>query len=108
MKILTLLIAGLLIWYWWVSQRAKERAREAGRTACKQNQLMFLDESVVLKQTRLKRNRHGHINFYRCYAFEFTSDGAQRYRGKICLLGAHVEQLDMEPHRLPENEDSHH
>lgn len=108
MEILTLTIAGLLAWYGWVSLRTKELARVAGRAACEQQQLLFLDESVVLVRTRIRRNQHGHIGFYRCYAFEFTSDGAVRHQGQICLLGKQVVKIEMEPHRLPVDEHREH
>ena len=104
MNILTLMIAGLLAWYVWVSLRTKEQARYEGRVACERQQLLFLDESVVLIHTRLRRNTRGRIVFKRCYTFEFTSDGAVRHHGTICLLGKQVESIEMEPHRLPIDE----
>ncbi len=101
MNILILIIVGLLAWYLWVSLRSTEQARFMGREACERQQLLFLDESVVLIRTRLRRNSKGRILFNRCYAFEFTSDGSTRYQGHITLMGKQVESIEMEPHRLP-------
>ena len=87
------------VWYWLDSMRAKEIATVAGARICKNQSVYFLDETVVLTKVRIRRNAAGHIVFYREYRFEFTSDGAYRYRGKINLLGKHVVATEMEPYR---------
>ena len=87
------------VWYWFDGMRAKEMALAAGTRVCQAQGVYFLDESVVLSRLRLRRNTAGHIAFYREYRFEFTSDGAYRYRGKITLLGKQLVSTDMEAYR---------
>ena len=87
------------IWYWLDGMRAKEIATAAGARACKANDVYFLDETVVQTRVRPRRNRAGHIMLYREYRFEFTSDGAWRYRGIIHLHGNRVVATEMEPYR---------
>ncbi len=87
------------VWYWLDGMSAKEIATKAGSRLCKSHDVYFLDETVVQTRVRLRRNSAGHIVFYREYRFEFTSDGAYRYRGKICLLGKHVVSTEMEAYR---------
>lgn len=88
-----------IVWYWLDGMRAKEIASSAGAHLCKKHNVYFLDESVAKTKVRMRRNHSGHVVFYREYRFEFTSDGAHRYRGKISLLGKHVVSTEMEPYR---------
>ncbi len=88
-----------VIWYWVSGMRAKETASLVGARICKKHDVSFLDQSVAKIKTRVRRNVAGHIVFYREYQFEFTSDGAYRYRGKICLLGNQVVSTEMDPYR---------
>lgn len=87
------------IWYWLDGMRAKEIATVAGARVCQARDVYFLDETVVQTRVRFRRNAVGHIVLYREYRFEFTSDGARRYQGKICLVGKHVVSTEMEPYR---------
>ena len=79
--------------------RAKEVASSTGMRICKDHGVHFLDESVAQFKIRIRRNPSGHVVLYREYQFEFTSDGAHRYRGKISLLGKRVVSTEMEPYR---------
>ena len=87
------------VWYWLNGLRAREIAVLAGSRLCQKQGVYFLDESVALSKLRLRRNHAGQVVFYREYGFEFTSDGAHRYRGKICLMGKQVTATEMEPYR---------
>jgi len=71
----------------------------AGARKCKAQDVFFLDETVVQNKVRVRRNSAGHLVLYREYRFEFSSDGAYRYRGKICLLGKQVVSIEMEAYR---------
>lgn len=92
-----------IVWYWLDGMRAKEIASSAGARTCKDHEVYFLDESVAQFKVRIRRNSSGHVVLYREYRFEFTSDGAHRYRGKICLLGKRVVSTEMEPYRQDVN-----
>jgi len=81
--------------------RAKEIARHAGKQACDQDQVAFLDDSVVLVKVRLQRNARGSMTLFRAYHFEFTSDGSCRYQGDIEMSGKRVLGLTLEAHRVP-------
>jgi hypothetical protein len=82
--------------YWLDSIRSKELAREAGRRACKKYQLTFLDDTVVIRKLRLRRDYSGKLNFYREYQFEFTQDGEFRYKGMVIMLGKIVQKISMD------------
>ena len=64
-----------LVWYWLDGMPCKEMARRAGKIACNEAGVLFLDDSVAINKVRLKRNELGGVSFYRIYHFEFTSSG---------------------------------
>ena len=94
-----LLIASL--WYWWDTLCTKEIARLAGLNACQQASVQFLDDTVERKKAWLRRDRIGSIQLCRLYFFEFSSDGAERYQGRITMLGHKVREVEMDAYRIP-------
>ena len=100
-KLLGLLVLGGLTWYWLDAMRTKEIAVAGGRIACDEVGVAFLDDTVALCGVRLGRDNGGQLVLVRRYRFEFTSDGSQRYRGLLTLVGKQVDQLQMEPYRIP-------
>ena len=90
----------VIIWLWWETMRCKELARTAGRQACQNAQVQFLDDTVEQKKVWLRRNEVGHLEFCRLFFFEFSSDGAQRYQGRIVMLGKSIQEIDMDAYRI--------
>ncbi|KPK12442.1 MAG: hypothetical protein AMJ68_02070 [Acidithiobacillales bacterium SG8_45] len=99
-QFILVVIAALAFFYWLDALRAKELAHQAGKTRCLQDGVTFLDDSVVLRQTALRRGPRGRISLYRNYLFEFSSDGSTRYRGEIELLNKQVVSVTLEPFRI--------
>lgn len=89
------------LWYWMDALRGKELARAAGRRACEEAGVQFLDDSVVLARVRPQRNARGRLGFHRAYHFEYTPDGSVRHRGEVALLGRQVLHLSLGPARDP-------
>ena len=96
--ILISLIASL--YYWFNSIRAKEIATKNASVACKKVLLEFLDETVLIKKVRLRRNSRGQLEIYREYQFEFSSTGEHRYKGQVRLLGLYLIDVEMEPYQF--------
>lgn len=90
------IVAGSLLWI--DSLRARERAVQAGRSACKRYQLQFLDETVSFARLRLARDEDGQLRIARTYTFEFSDTGNNRRHGAIVMLGAQVQDLHLEPY----------
>ncbi len=88
------------IFYWLDSIRAKEIATKNASVACKKVLLEFLDDTVVIKKVRLRRNSRGAIAIYREYQFEFSSTGEHRYKGSVRLLGKYLIDIEMEPYQF--------
>ena len=86
--------------YWWSAQAAKAVAYATARKRCDELGVLLLDESMVLRKLRMRRNGRGAMCLLRSYEFEFTSTGNDRYQGEIQVLGRRVLRTDMEPHRI--------
>jgi len=94
---LTLILLAALVWLWFDSMRARERALASGKRACERDGLMFLDETVECIALRLARNGDGRVALRRTYGFEFSDTGNNRRSGSIVMLGGEVESLYTEP-----------
>lgn len=101
-EIIIIFVLIILIFYWLDSIRAKENATKYAKESCKKVLLEFLDDTVLIKKVRLRRNTQGQISIYREYKFEFSSTGEFRYNGKIRLLGQHLVDVEMEPYQFHE------
>ena len=96
---LLLLIA--LGWFWFDSLRALEVARSAGKRACINANVQFLDDTVASIALALVRNMSGQRLLRRTYRFEFSDTGDTRLEGRVTLLGDEIESVTMEPFRMP-------
>jgi hypothetical protein len=85
---------------WVDSLRARERAVEAGRAACRRHELQFLDDTVSFTRIRLARDEEGQLKIRRTYTFEFSDTGNNRRQGAIVMLGSEVQDLQLEPYRV--------
>jgi hypothetical protein len=92
-------IAGGLL-FWVDSLKARERALQAGRSACQRYDLQFLDDTVSFTRLRLARNDEGQLRIARTYTFEFSDTGNNRRHGAIVMLGGELQDLRLEPYRV--------
>ena len=95
---IVLVVAFALLWA--DSLRARERAVQAGRSACERYGLQFLDDTVAFARLRLARNDEGRLRIARTYTFEFSDTGNNRRDGAIVMLGGELQDLQFEPYRL--------
>jgi uncharacterized protein DUF3301 len=89
---------GALVWA--DSLRARERAVQAGRSACQRYDLQFLDDTVSFARIRLARNEDGELRLARTYTFEFSDTGNNRRHGAIVMLGGELQDLHLEPYPM--------
>jgi len=99
-KVVTLLVLGLVAWYWSYSQKLKQLALRASKKRCDEADVQFLDHSVVLHRIGFRKNPAKQWRMIREYRFEFTSTGENRYVGRIVLQGPYVVSSDLEPYSL--------
>jgi hypothetical protein len=95
---LVVIVAAVLLWV--DSLRARERAVEAGRSACRRYELQFLDDTVSFARIRLARNEDGELRIARTYTFEFSDTGNNRRHGAIVMLGDELQDLRLEPYPM--------
>lgn len=95
-EVVALALLAALGWFWLSSLRVREHALAAGRHACAEAGVQFLDDTVALARIRLARNDLGQLQFARLYRFEFSNTGDNRRRGNIRVLGEHVESVEMD------------
>jgi hypothetical protein len=89
--------AGAFLWL--DSLRARERAVQAGRSACERYNVQLLDDTVAIARMRLGRDEEGQLTIARTYTFEFTETGNNRRQGAIHMLGHQLADLQLEPYR---------
>lgn len=90
-----LVIAGI-VWFWAHSLWIRERVlRQCART-CKQMNVQLLDQTVALSRLALGRDPQGRLSLRRWYVFEFSTDGGDRCKGCVGLLGSRIECVRME------------
>ena len=88
------------LWLWADSMRARERALEAGRNACRRYGVQLLDETVAIAGLRLARNRAGRLALERRYVFEFSETGDNRRTGALVLIGSELCDIQLEPYTI--------
>ena len=97
---ITLVLLAALVWLWFDSMRARERALALGQRACERDGLMLLDETVECVALGFARNADGHMALRRTYKFEFSDTGNNRRNGSVVMLGGQLESLYTEPYLL--------
>jgi hypothetical protein len=93
---IVLIAVGIFLWI--DSLRARERAVQAGRSACERYRLQFLDDTVSFARLRLARNEDGELRIARTYSFEFSDTGNNRRHGAIMMLGSELQDVQLEPY----------
>jgi hypothetical protein len=93
--VFSLLVIALAAWFWIDSLRARERALAACAYACAERDLQLLDQTVALSRLGLKRNPQGRVRLWRVYAFEYSTDSIDRWRGHATLFGPAVASVEM-------------
>jgi uncharacterized protein DUF3301 len=93
---IVLIAVGIFLWI--DSLRARERAVQAGRSACERYRLQFLDDTVSFARLRLARNEDGELRIARTYSFEFSDTGNNRRHGAITMLGGELQDVQLEPY----------
>ncbi|UHD14634.1 DUF3301 domain-containing protein [Thiocapsa bogorovii] len=82
----------LLGWFWLDSMRAREIATEVCKSACKQRELQFLDQTVALRRLGLAWRSEG-LRLRRVYRFDFSEEGVGRRSGYLVMRGMALEDL---------------
>jgi hypothetical protein len=91
-----LLLLIVLFWIWFSSLRTREAAFRLVQQALGESGMQLLDGSIYLRKVWPTRTANGSVGLLRFYHFDYTSNGADRYRGLIVMLANHMEYLQIE------------
>ena len=80
--------------------KAREIAYSATVIHCQKMDVLLLDDYVALVAQWLKKDEDGVTKIWRSYQFEFSSTGAERYHGKVVMLGDKILSIQLEPYRV--------
>lgn len=93
--VLLLIVAGVA--FWAHHGRVGVKAAATARRYVEEQNLQFLDQSVVLRGVRVSWRRSTGPCLIRTYEFEFTHRGEHRYTGSMTLSGWRVEKIVLPP-----------
>lgn len=99
-SVLWLTLIVVVVYYWRGALLVKERAFNAAQKRCAEMEVQLLDENVYLRRLWFKRGQSGRLSLWRAFYFEFTVSGADRYFGRVIMLGAHITHVELDAHRL--------
>ena len=99
-SLLGLLLLVMLGWLWLHSLQILEMARNAGRQACINADVQFLDDTVARIGTAIARDETGRRVLRRTYRFEFSETGNTRLEGQVIMLGDKTESITMDPYQI--------
>jgi len=91
-----LLFLVVLFGFWFTSLRAREAALSLVQKTLHESGLQLLDGSIYLRKIWPARIPGGAVGLLRFYHFEYTANGADRYRGLIVMLSNQMEYLQIE------------
>ena len=97
LELLALLLLGGGVWLWLDSLKARETGVRVAQTACAEEGLQLLDDTVVIRSIRLARDDGGQLKLRRIYNFEYSDNGDNRRPGSVTMLGQQVELLHLRP-----------
>lgn len=90
---LTLIMIMAMIGYYWYNQvTALDATRLAGKQITQQKGWVFLDDSLLQKQIKIKP-RFGKLSLQRTFEFEFSDLDARRFNGVITHHGGTVTEI---------------
>lgn len=101
-------VVAALISFWWQSDQVKHIALAHVYRYCKAQNLQLLDQVMVLRGVWPARDELGSLKLRRRYSFEFTSTGQARYTGRVELFGNRLQNMELEAHIVPDEEDTLH
>lgn len=87
---LSILLLGALAWLWHDSLKAREAGVREARSACADEDLQLLDDTVAIHSLRFARDHIGRLRLQRTYGFEYSDTGDNRRQGSVTLLGQDV------------------
>jgi hypothetical protein len=90
--VMLFLLLGLAIAWWASANRAREHACFLAKRFCASHSWQLLDQTVSLQSLWPQRGERG-LQWVRVYGFEFSSDGGNRHRGWLRVVGRRAQSI---------------
>ncbi len=97
--IFTLIAAVALTW--WNVQNIRQRALSHARRRCKELDLQFLDGSISINFSGIRRTPQGQLGIVRSCRFDFSATGDDRFQGEVMMHGNRLLSITLPPHPIP-------
>ncbi len=98
--LLWIIVLSSLAVLWYKNLAFKDLAYKAALNFCREADVQLLDQTVYLRSIRPMKDDQQLWRLRRHYQFEFTTTGADRYKGSITLLGRQAIDIQLAAHRL--------
>lgn len=96
-----LMLLFLLALALWRHMEVGQLAYRAAKRHTERMGVTLLDQSIVLKRMMLRKSKRALCAVERCYYFEFSTLGDERYSGKVIFLGREQVSVELSPHKTP-------
>jgi len=93
---LPILVLGALGLFWWEGLKKRELAVQSARAVCQRAGVQLLDETVVLKRMRPRRDDRQRMVLRREFQFEYSDNGDNRLPGLVVMQGNRVLGVDLQ------------
>ena len=86
----------LLALYWYNSMQVKSFAVQYARIECQKANAQLLDQTVQRVKLSFSRDRNHNWHIWREYSFEYSTDGVNRQKGMLVVLGTRLVRSALE------------
>lgn len=94
-----LALLAALAWFW-RGRGIRELALHYAQQRCRQEGLQLLDAHVAFSGWRRWPDAVGKRRLVRCYTFEFSVSGQERYTGTLGMRGRSLARIELPPYPM--------
>jgi len=91
--LIVMLLLAVAVLAWSSASAAGDIARAEAHAACQRAGVQLLDQTVMLRSVRPRRDEHGRLRLLRHYSFDYSVDGISRMRGDLALLAGRLQWI---------------
>lgn len=94
-------LVAILIYAIWQHNNISLLARASAKRHCEKEGVQLLDQNVILTRVGMAKSHRSLFAIKREYAFEFSSVGDYRYKGKVVMHGKLLAHIELSPFKTP-------
>ena len=100
-----LALLAAVAWFW-RGRGVRELALQHAIQRCRAERLQLLDAHVAFAGWRWWRDAAGARRLMRCYSFEFSVSGQERFAGTLGMYGRRLVLMELPPYPVPEGQEA--